>query len=226
MPFIREAWSIYWDHKKQIVLVGLLLLMPMAMLNFFIISFYRYYFSFLFLPIGGDFTQAVFSLIFLSMMEIPFICLVFSVLRNEPVTLGRLSKEFFEYAIPMYFLGCLYGLAVSVGIVFLIIPGFFFLIFLALFPQAVIMEGKKWLDGLKRSIEIVKHHFFQVVVVLFLLFGVEMILKGLLMGAAIYVSETYVPAMMINLLLYITVFPFLIIWLSLYYANWVGLDGD
>lgn len=89
MRLIREAWSIYWGHKKLIALVALFILMPLAVLNFFISFSFQYYFTLLFLPIGGDFMQSLFSLVFLSMMEIPFIVLVFLVIHNEEVTFGR-----------------------------------------------------------------------------------------------------------------------------------------
>ncbi|MFD1435664.1 hypothetical protein ACFQ5F_12220 [Kroppenstedtia eburnea] len=226
MQFLKEVWSIYWGHKKLIALVALFILTPLAVLNFFISFSFQYYFTFLFLPIGGDFMQSLFGLIFLSVMEIPFICLVLSVIRNEEVVFGRVVKGFFDHVVPIYFIGCLYGLMVSMGLVFLIIPGLLLLIFLALFPQALIMEDEKWFGGLRRSFIVVKDHFFPVMGILLLLFGVEMLLKTVLMGGALFLAQTYLPALLINLALHLTVFPLFTIWLSLLYVEWAGVEGD
>ncbi|MDR6227037.1 hypothetical protein [Desmospora profundinema] len=131
---IKDAFGFYISHLGKILTVAITLVFPIQLFCFIfsmIVSlFYDYYGIF-----GAVFNMFLFlTCLFLS--QVPFIQLMFQDVLEGEVELKQLYKRFFQLFFPVLMMSILFGIAVVIGLTFLIIPGIILFLVLFLFPYS------------------------------------------------------------------------------------------
>lgn len=112
------------------------------------------------LYIATTFGTAVLSALFVAVVTL--VTLVYLQRQQDGSTPSPadIHSEIWRYLWPLVLLGILVSLAIGVGFVLLIIPGFYLMGKLALAFPALVMEKQGALDAMQRSFEISKEHWW------------------------------------------------------------------
>lgn len=113
------------------------------------------------LTFGGNFVGVVVALILATVLGILFQGAVVELARDvEDGTLdssvGQLLSSVVPAIVPLFLVGLLSGLAIAVGLVFLIVPGVILMVFLAVVGPVTVIERPGVIAAMRRSRELVK----------------------------------------------------------------------
>jgi uncharacterized membrane protein len=84
------------------------------------------------------------------------------------------------YLLPLIVAGILYGLAVTVGFILLIVPGLLFLTWFALYAPVIVVEKRGIFDAFTRSRELVRGNGWRVFGVIVVTFILQSVIQSLL----------------------------------------------
>ncbi len=227
MEHYKSALSFYVRHWKKVLLFGITILLPLSVIETFISNYFFNLFSLVGLPTMGSFPQFIFSTVFLMIAQIPFIYLVRQEITGQDATTGQAFETFFTNMFPVYVMGVLLALLTIVGTMLLIIPGLIILTSLIVYPYVVVSDGLRWFNGLKKTVEVVKNHFFSVLGVTLVVGILTMVINFLFLFAALMITKVYWIIVLIQLLLKMLLVPYFTFLVGSYFEEWYGFgDGD
>ncbi len=160
MNNVLDAFSLYKRQFGKIMAVSLLLIFPMEMIYLFLSNYIAKLYGFLNLDLFYVWFVGFFNLIFLTLFQIPFIYLAYKDGIGEEYTIGEIMAFTLENALPIYAIGIIYAILVSLGLAVFIIPGILILIYLFPFPYVAVIEKEFWWAGLKSAIRFAQKNFF------------------------------------------------------------------
>lgn len=183
---LRQAWSLYWKHFGVVAAVVVVIWLPLDLLSSYMDYFvfdpedfrksFKFY-QFLDNFVGIIATAGVISIGYIS-------CLGQSPSFRDAMSVGMSSWG------RMWWTRFLTGLALVLGFLLLIIPGFYLLVRLALVEPIAVCERVSGSEAMRRSFELTKGRFGQVFL-LGLAFG-AVIITAL---ACVIVPTILIPAL-------------------------------
>jgi hypothetical protein len=160
-----------------------------------------------------------------------------SVARAAPLSVGGALAIGARRLPAMFLTGLLTGLAVFVGLIFLLIPGFIFMIWFVFAPTAVIIERLGPFASLSYSRALVRGHWWRtaglitvIAIILMIVYGVLLMVVGVLLvtnPSAVATGETpWYVELVLGPLLSVVVAPLsYALMLSIYYDLKTRLEG-
>lgn len=157
------------------------------------IAFFIFIWPFLFLmpwALYTDSPEIIFGIVIFFFLLLMLSLVVFTLLGNITVIilvkdpkleLGFAVKKSWKLLFPYLWVSILAGLIVSIGYLFFIVPGIIFAIWFFMAPYALILEGKKGAQALKRSKELVDGYFWPVL-------GRVLIISLIIMGSCMFLA--------------------------------------
>lgn len=122
-------------------------------------------------------------------------------------TVASLLRSALPVILPLFVAGVLVGILFLIGFVFLIIPGLLVLTFFAVVAPVIVVERAGVFDAFRRSIELVRQAWIQVLIVIVLLFLLRFIVGAVIQAIANGVSDSFAGYAISDLLLQLLVAP-------------------
>lgn len=220
MGLLRDAWAIYRENALKIFLLCTIIVFPIQGAYLFLSDFFYGYFWYQDAVFLGHLLHALFILIVLSVVQLPFMQIALQKIRGEKTGLGQAFECFFQHAFPVYLISLVYVLLVLAGYIVLVIPGLIAMVLFFLFPYALVMEGKKGLQSLARAFQLGASRFFPLCG---MMLGLGMMEWGLSVAVS-FVTVQLADGGKVDLLLQglFTLFflPFFVFVVTIKYAEW------
>ncbi|MBA4603912.1 hypothetical protein [Thermoactinomyces mirandus] len=226
MDHYKSAFSFYARHWKKVLLFGITILLPLSVIETFVSNYFFNLFSLVGLPTMGSFPQFIFSTVFLMIAQIPFIYLVRQEITGQNATIGQAFEIFFTNMFPVYVMGVLLALLTIAGTMLLIIPGLIILTLLIVYPYVVVSDELRWFNGLKKTVEIVKNHFFSVLGVTMVAGILTMVINFLFLFATLLVTKVYWMIVLVQLLLKMLIVPYFTFLIGSCFEEWYGFGYE
>jgi hypothetical protein len=122
-------------------------------------------------------------------------------------TIGSLLRSAAPVILPLFAAGVLVGIAFLIGFVLLIIPGLLVLTFLAVVAPVIVLERVGVFEAFRRSIELVRQAWVQVLIVIVLLFLLRFIVGAVIQAIANGLSDSFAGYAISDLVLQLLVAP-------------------
>lgn len=226
MEHYKSAFLFYACHWKKVLLFGITILLPLSVVEIFISNYFFNLFSLVGLPTMGSFPQFIFSTVFLMIAQIPLIYLVRQEITGQDATTGQAFEIFFTNMFSVYVMGVVLSLLTIAGTMLLIIPGLIILTLLIVYPYVVVSDKLRWFNGLKKTAEIVKNHFFSVLGVTLVAGILTMLINFLFLFAALMVTKVYWVIVLIQILLKVLIVPYFTFLVGSYFEEWYGFGYE
>ncbi|KPC77555.1 hypothetical protein ADL26_02105 [Thermoactinomyces vulgaris] len=215
-----DSLSLYKDKLLYILLFGVTIAFPLFFINQFVSTFYYNLFATVGVSELGSYPQFIFSTITIFISQIPFIYLVKSKLIEEETSISEGYRVFFEHMLPVYVVGAIIAILVTLGTVLFIVPGLILLMLFILYPYVVVFEGESWFSGLKRAFQVGKTRLFQVMGVTFLLSILTMLMNFVTLFLSLYTLDNLFLINIIQLIFNMFILPYLTFVVGHYYYDW------
>ena len=155
-----QAWALYkrfWRH-----------FIPIALVIFVVLSALSLVFA-LTLGLFGLILAAVLSFVGTFWLQGAIAIAVQDVRDGRAdLTIGETLGRVGPRALPLILAGLLAGLIIGIGFLLIIVPGVIALTFLSLIVPVIVLEGAGVMASFGRSFDLVKGHFWQVLIVIVL----------------------------------------------------------
>ncbi|MBM7588270.1 hypothetical protein JOC86_004867 [Bacillus pakistanensis] len=219
---LKEATRIYTGKFEGVLLLSLTILLPLLLIDWFIINLvYMFVFND-FTSAMADFYYILLTFIFLVIAQIPFIQFVKSYETDEKVNYKKIYYVFITNAFSLFVFGVCISFVTSIGILLFILPGLIFLIFMFVAPYEAILEGKSVWKSIKTSIVFTKRRFVPLFLIILFISLTEIIIGWVSMFLIYTVTTSLLAQLAVQMLLNLLIFPFLAIWVTYFYMEWKG----
>jgi hypothetical protein len=217
---LKEATRIYTGKFEGVLLLSLTILLPLLLIDWFIINLvYMFVFND-FTSAMADFYYILLTFIFLVIAQIPFIQFVKSYENDEKINYKNIYYIFITNAFSLFVFAVCVSFVTSIGILLFIIPGLIFLIFIFVAPYEAILEGKSVWKSIKTSIVFAKKRFVPLFLMIFFISVTEIIIGWASMFLIYTVTTSLLAQLAVQMLLNLLIFPFLAIWVTYFYIDW------
>ncbi|MFD1407736.1 hypothetical protein ACFQ49_06130 [Kroppenstedtia eburnea] len=165
---VKDAYKSSFIKILTLVLV---LILPIQLLYTLFTVFLSTPFNLFGLPIIGSAIRSFLMIIAFFLAQIPFILIYRQYRRNGEIKISSVFLQFFKYAFPIYMLMLLISFFVTLGFIFLIIPGIVMLILFIGLPQVKVMEDTPFIQTIRNAFDFGRKNFgFLIVVTLCFVF--------------------------------------------------------
>jgi len=192
---LRSAFEIYRDNAAQLLTIVAIIVVPLSVLNFLVVkvalapntrraviagqsvrvesrSFWIFVLAALIAAAIGIITTAILQAAMLRGAAQATI--------GDPVDVAASYRWGLRRFGSVLFLSLLVGLVVAVGFVLLIVPGVIFLVLLSVSVPALVVEGLRGREAMRRSWNLARGHFWHVLVVVLVAAIIAGIVGGLI----------------------------------------------
>lgn len=220
---VKSALNIYVRNIESILLLGVTIMLPFLIFHNYIVSICYYIGNSYGAPIFGDLTNTFFTILFLSICQIPFIRFTLAEIDGEEKRLKSSYIAFIQYGFQVFVFGIVYVLLFYAGSILFIIPGVLVLLFLYLSPYITVIRKQKITKAWKTSIKLTKKKFLPLFLILLIMTVVELgIGVGLMYGVSLF-TQSYLAIVLSQMLLNLLIFPFFVILLTSLSNEWLGV---
>jgi hypothetical protein len=171
---LREAWHLYKAHWQHFI--------PLAAIYFLILSLITLVLQLLFGEVGAV-AGAFVSLVGIFWLQGALVEAIADARDGRvDLTIGETFAKARPYVLRLLGAGLLAGLAISIGLVLLVVPGLLLLTWWSLIVPVIVLEGVRVADAFGRSRELVRGNgwnVFGVIVLTFLVVIAASILIGI-----------------------------------------------
>jgi hypothetical protein len=191
---LGEAWRIYTKNAGQLLLIVAVIVIPLSILGFLISHFAfaastkvvteagqsvrvaepRSFFIFLMAAL----VAAAISVIITALLQAALLRAAAEATIGDPVDVQTSYNWGLWRFGGVLLVSILVGLAVGIGFILLIIPGIIALVFFSVSVPALVVENVRGTEAMRRSWNLVRHHFWHVLGVIL----VAAILTGVIAG--------------------------------------------
>ncbi|MDR6227056.1 hypothetical protein [Desmospora profundinema] len=218
-PF-KEAGLLYFQHPFKIMIIGMMFALPIQ----FFISLGSTMGTIFTPPSISNILDLFLIILGLSIAQVPYIYMVFKREQGEEPEYINVLRNLKENITPVYVMGLMVALAVSLGFV-LILPGILCLIFFVLFPYAAVMEKEYYWNGIKKACQIAKSNFFTLMNVLLFFIMIDWwLLWGVFTVASNY-ETNFMIMTLVHSVIQILILPYFSFVLAGFYIRWAEIDS-
>lgn len=216
----KQSIRLYTRKFEGVTLLSLTVLFPLLIINWYILNVvYAFVFND-FTSALADFYYILLTFIFLVLAQIPFIRFVQMYEEEGEIRYKDIYRVFIINAFSLFLFGIILSLLTSVGALFFIIPGLIVLTFFFTAPYEAILERKSVWKSVKTSIQFAKKKFFPLLIIILLVSFTELIIGGISTYLIYSISSSLLAQILVQMLLNIVIFPFLVIWVTYYFRDW------
>jgi hypothetical protein len=189
---LTAAFDIYKRNAAQLLLIVAIIVVPLSVLGFLISHFAlsaektvttagqsvesRSFFIFLMAAL----VAAAISIIIAAILQAAMMRAAAQATVGDPVDVGESYRWGLRRFGSVLLVSILVGVLVAIGFILLIIPGIILLVFFAVSIPAVVVEGRRGTDAMRRSWNLVRRHFWHVLGVIVVAFIITGLVSGLL----------------------------------------------
>jgi hypothetical protein len=120
----------------------------------------------------------------------------------------------------------IYALSVTLGTLFLLVPGLILMVLFFAYPYALVITGWKGLSIWKETYVFAEKYFFQLVAVI-VIFGVmEWLISTLLLFGSLQFTQRYILINFTQMGLNMLVLTLLVFVVAYYYMDWFGINDS
>ncbi|MDR6227061.1 hypothetical protein JOE21_003073 [Desmospora profundinema] len=222
MSILRESLFIYKENLSKIVILGFTILLPVQILLTIISNYLYFNYGMADLLFIADWINGICVLISISVVSIPFIQIAKNTVMEENSTLTSTYDAFMRYMLPVYLVSIPYVIAVSLGMLVLLIPGIIISVLFFAFPFVFVIEGETWKESIKKAYAFGKSHFINLLLVIILFTLMEWLISMLTMFMTNLFTESYLIILSVNFLASVFYFPIFYFFITVKYLNWIG----
>lgn len=226
LEILRKSLSLYKQHGWKIVWVGILLTIPLQLADLFVANYFYGMFDVLGLSFVGTLLATWFGMLFFCLIQPPYIEMAVQSMKPDGIRLGSIFQNTLTNLFPVYLLSLVYMLFVAVGTLLFVIPGLILLVWLFPVPYVVMIEGKTGWEGLKRSFQIGKNHFFRLAGLIFVFGAVQWLIQILALIGSLIIEERFIIIALIQIGLSTLIVPLFCFILTFSYVEWEEIFFD
>ncbi|MFD2680054.1 hypothetical protein [Bacillus seohaeanensis] len=216
----KEAMRIYTGKFEGVLLLSLTILLPLLLIDWFIINIVYLFVFNDFTSSLADFYYIFLTFIFLVIAQIPFVQFVKSYENSGEIEYKDIYYVFITNAFSLFVFGVCFSFVTSLGVLLFIVPGLIFLLFMFVAPYEAILEEKSVWKSMKTSIFFAKKKFFPLFFVILIISLTEIIIGWVSMFLIHTVTSSLLAQITVQMLLNLLIFPFLAIWVTYFYIDW------
>lgn len=220
--YLKGSLNFYKNNFFRVLLIALTIILPVQVIYTITINYITLPFLYFNIPIWPTIFQSVFMLMALFIMLIPMVSLVVQDMRKERVKLGKVYGDTIKYAFFVYAISIPASIITTVGLLFLIVPGIFCLVFFIGLPLAKVIEDAPTLTIVKRSFAFGKENFLMICGFLLLFASIDFIGSYLLSFLALLVTGQMAIINWMLMLFNSLLLPLFIFIISKVYLDWNG----
>ncbi len=216
----KQTFRLYTRKFEGVGLLSLTILFPLL---FFVWYLLNIVYSFVF----NDFTSALadfyyifLTFVFLVLAQIPFISFVQLYEEEGDIKYKKIYSIVITHAFSLFVFGIIMSLLTSIGAMIFIIPGLIILVFLFTAPYEAILENKSVWKSVKTSIGFAKKKFLPLLAIILIVSVTELIIGGISTYLIYSISASLMAQILVQMLLNLLIFPFLVIWVTYYFREW------
>jgi hypothetical protein len=170
---LEEAWSLYKNHWQRFVILALAVYVVVGLITAALISSAE---------IWGAVLATVVSLVGVFLLQGAFVHAVLDVRDGRvDMTVGETLAKARPYLGSIAGASLLAGLGIALGLILLLVPGFYLLTIWVLIVPVIVLEDKGAIDSFARSREIVTGYGWSVFGLIVLTFLIQIVV-GLVIG--------------------------------------------
>ncbi len=179
---LEEAWALYKSHWQRFVILALAVYVVVGLITAVLISSAE---------VWGALLATVVSLVSVFLLQGAFVHAVLDVRDGRvDMTVGETLAKARPYLGSIAGASLLAGLGIAVGLILLLVPGFYLLTIWVLIVPVIVLENKSALDSFARSREIVTGYGWNVFGLIVLTFLIQIVV-GIVIGLlAVSLPET------------------------------------
>lgn len=215
-----KALLFYGKHFDRLLVISLGILLPLLLLQTFIVNYVYSVSSINGITFYGDLANALFTLLIVVIAQAPYIKYVMLEEEGEEKGFKKSLISFAEKAFSLYLFSVMFTLLVVFGSILLFIPGLILLVFFYLTPFVMIADNIKISKAMKKSLKIAKRKFFPILAILFLIGIMDWTVGYLTIYLSTLFTGLYFGVLSAKLIVSSAVYPLGIIYLTLYFMKW------
>ncbi|MBS7531746.1 hypothetical protein IC619_014825 [Hazenella sp. IB182353] len=223
MNVLKQSLAFYREHFFKILLIGSVFVLPVLFLGFLVIGVIYKYYNLYNLTLLADAFYSFAILLTIMFVQIPFVQMVKDEVLEDGLSLRSAFVSILKYGFIIYVMGIFYAIAVIIGSILFIIPGFIIMVLLFSFPQAIILEEEKWKEALKSAFQFGKQNLFKLLIFILLFTIGEWVVEFVVQFVTInFITLRYLYIILILLftnMLFIPLFSFIT---SFKFLDWSG----
>ncbi|USG65676.1 hypothetical protein NDK47_26860 [Brevibacillus ruminantium] len=234
MALFQASLQFYAQNIRQLLLLSVLAVFPPLLLYNIIMNYLNLLTTITGVKLVSGFVNMFLLLLIFTVIQLPFAQFVQNRLDGEERPLGKALYAFAEHGFTIFLFGIAYALAVTTGMLLLVIPGLILFILFYVTPYLMVIKQQSAWKCWRAVVEMGKTHFFKILGLILAVsisqFGVSMLGIWLLT----LVTTSYGVGFFTQLLLNVVLFPFIAVLFSMYTRehaprkdlNRMGIPGD
>lgn len=217
---IKESFQFYARNVESLLLISVLIVFPFLLVHNVVMNYVNLITTLTGATIVSSFFNLFLLLVFIGVIQLPFAQFVQYEMEGEERPLLKAFRAFAEHSFSVFVFSVLYVIAVSLGMMLLLIPGVILLIFFYLTPYLVAVKERSAWACWRAAFEMGKKHFFQI----FGLFLISSLIQWTVSVIGLYsvsiITTSYGAIFFTQLLLNVLVFPFIAVMFTMYVQKW------
>jgi hypothetical protein len=217
---LKNSSILYTKKFEGVILLSLTILLPLLVVNWFLLNIiYSFVFND-FTSALADFYYILLTFIFMVIAQIPFIQLVDQFEKKSEIKYKKIFFIFITNAFSLFLYGICLSILTSIGTMLFILPGLIVLVFLFGAPYEAVLEKKSVWKSIKPSTKFAKKKFFPLLLIIITVSLTELIIGWISMYLIYSITTSLLAQVMVQMLLNLLIFPFLVIWITYFFKGW------
>jgi len=217
---LQDSFRFYARNIESLLLLSVITVFPFLLIHNFIMNYINLITTITGAKVVSGFFNLFLLLMFITVIQLPFALFVKYESEGEEKPLKKALRSFAEHSFSVFVFAFIYTLAVTTGMLLLVIPGLIVLIWFYLTPYHMVLKQRSPWGSWRAAMEMGKKHFIQIFGLILLTSVIQSLASTLGLFSVTFISTSYGAIFFTQLLLNVIVFPFIAVLFSMYVQKW------